>query len=194
MMNSRIAMVALVGTSLLAACGDAARISGATRGSGAAAFDKGGNSDAAQACQQGGWQHLQGSDGTLFQNTGECVSYAAHGGTLVPIPVLPIIASFTFNGIGSECDTGGGLVSLFTAVFSNGTATITDPSGFTAPVTSGVQAAFGLFTGNFVLTVSNSSGSVSQTLSEFFDPGLGCSVNANRRPRGRGGLSTGGMN
>jgi hypothetical protein len=42
----------------------------------------GGNSDAAKACQQGGWQHLYRTDGTGFKNEGDCVSYAARGGKL----------------------------------------------------------------------------------------------------------------
>jgi hypothetical protein len=42
----------------------------------------GGNSDAAHACQQGGWQNLVRQDGTGFKNTGDCVSYAAQGGVL----------------------------------------------------------------------------------------------------------------
>jgi hypothetical protein len=42
----------------------------------------GGNSDAAKACRQGGWQHLYRTDGTGFKNEGDCVSYAAHGGKL----------------------------------------------------------------------------------------------------------------
>jgi hypothetical protein len=44
----------------------------------------GGNSDAAKACQKGGWQTMVRQDGTAFANTGDCVSYAAHGGALVP--------------------------------------------------------------------------------------------------------------
>ncbi|MGZ4390532.1 MAG: hypothetical protein ACXVRK_00200 [Gaiellaceae bacterium] len=44
----------------------------------------GGNSDAAKACQKGGWQTLVRQDGTAFTNTGDCVSYGAHGGALVP--------------------------------------------------------------------------------------------------------------
>jgi hypothetical protein len=43
----------------------------------------GGNSAAAHACQHGGYKSLTRSDGTTFKNTGACVSYAAHGGTLV---------------------------------------------------------------------------------------------------------------
>jgi hypothetical protein len=45
-----------------------------------------GNSDAAKACQKGGWQELVREDGTEFMNTGDCVSYAAQGGMLEPKP------------------------------------------------------------------------------------------------------------
>jgi hypothetical protein len=44
----------------------------------------GGNSDAAKACQKDGWQTLIRQDGTGFKNTGDCVSYAAQGGALIP--------------------------------------------------------------------------------------------------------------
>ena len=44
--------------------------------------EPGGNSDAAHLCQQGGYKSLVGTDGG-FTNVGECVSYAAHGGTFV---------------------------------------------------------------------------------------------------------------
>jgi hypothetical protein len=40
----------------------------------------GGNSDAANACKQGGWQNVVREDGTGFKNQGDCVSYAAKGG------------------------------------------------------------------------------------------------------------------
>jgi hypothetical protein len=46
----------------------------------------GGNSAAAKACQKGGWKNLVRSDGSLFKNQGDCVSYAAQGGTLKPKP------------------------------------------------------------------------------------------------------------
>src|SRR5690349_6616721 len=48
----------------------------------------GGNSDAAHACQQGGYANLVGGTAPLpdpsitFDNAGGCTSYAAHGGTL----------------------------------------------------------------------------------------------------------------
>jgi len=44
---------------------------------------RGGNSDAAHACQHGGYITLFREDHTGFDNTGECVSYAAHGGKFV---------------------------------------------------------------------------------------------------------------
>jgi hypothetical protein len=37
---------------------------------------------AALACKDGGWQTLQGADGTPFDNQGRCVSYAVRGGVL----------------------------------------------------------------------------------------------------------------
>jgi hypothetical protein len=42
----------------------------------------GGNSGNAKACQKNGWQQLQMSTGGAFTGQDECVSYAAHGGTL----------------------------------------------------------------------------------------------------------------
>jgi hypothetical protein len=46
----------------------------------------GGNSAAAHACQQGGYENVVGLTSTnqvvTFTNTGDCVSYAAHGSTL----------------------------------------------------------------------------------------------------------------
>jgi hypothetical protein len=53
-----------------------------TVGAGTATAE-GGNSDAAKACQQDGWQTLMRQDGTGFKNDGGCVSYAAQGGKLL---------------------------------------------------------------------------------------------------------------
>jgi hypothetical protein len=53
-----------------------------TVGVSTAAADGGGSSDAAKACQKGGWQNWTREDGSPFTNTGDCVSYAARGGTL----------------------------------------------------------------------------------------------------------------
>ena len=54
----------------------------------AATWALAGNSDAAHACQQGGYANVVGGTATLpdtsvtFDNAGKCTSYAAHGGTL----------------------------------------------------------------------------------------------------------------
>ncbi len=52
-----------------------------------------GNSDAADACQHGGWQDWLDADGNPFENQGHCVSYVAQGNDLqllVPAPYLLI--------------------------------------------------------------------------------------------------------
>ena len=42
----------------------------------------GGNSANAKPCQKDGWKQLVRVDQTAFTNQGDCVSYAAQGGTL----------------------------------------------------------------------------------------------------------------
>jgi len=89
-----------------------------------------GNSAAAKACQQGGYANLQGTDGTLFANTGECVSYAAHGGELIDIPVvLPQIinVSFTPTGDPSYC---GVAVELISFPANSTISVVVDVSGY----------------------------------------------------------------
>lgn len=48
-----------------------------------------GNSGAAHECQQGGYLSLVGDDGTTFENVGQCVSFAAHGGHFAAGLVIP---------------------------------------------------------------------------------------------------------
>lgn len=43
---------------------------------------QGGNADNAKACHKDGWRDLVRSDGSAFASEGQCVSYAAQGGTL----------------------------------------------------------------------------------------------------------------
>jgi hypothetical protein len=50
-----------------------------------------GNSGAAHACHQGGYVYQVRPDGTGFSSTGECVSWAAHGGTLIDVRVVASI-------------------------------------------------------------------------------------------------------
>lgn len=61
--------------------------SGSAQSRSALTAQSGGNSAAAQLCQNGGYQNLVRTDGTGFRNVGECVSYAAHGGTFGGGPV-----------------------------------------------------------------------------------------------------------
>jgi hypothetical protein len=79
----------------------------------------GGNSFASAACADGGYLDWTDADGNAFRNEGDCVSFAAHGGTLVPVvvpPVTPFSVSYgpmgtngftaTLTGTGLEPNTG----------------------------------------------------------------------------------------
>ncbi len=71
---------------IIATCLVLMAFSGAVLGQHSSALAAGGNSLAAAACQQAGYLTIIGTNGTTdttFTNTGNCVSYAAHGGTLV---------------------------------------------------------------------------------------------------------------
>jgi hypothetical protein len=93
----------------------------------------GGNSDAAHACQKGGYAHYTRADGTPFANTGECVSYAAHGGVLMPIVPTSISTSLYRSSIpagstdydtaalAGQTATAGGFVTY--SVYSDPTCT-----------------------------------------------------------------------
>jgi hypothetical protein len=82
----------------------AAALTGALSvGVGTATAAKGGNSANAKLCQKGGWMNLQGSDGTQFKNQGKCVSFGAHGGTIVPIP-SSLSISYTPTGDPNFCN------------------------------------------------------------------------------------------
>jgi len=73
---------------------------------GADASAGGGNSDAAHACQQGGYLTLHRSDGSPFKNAGDCVSYFAQGGTLSGCTVTATSGCLIFdNAVMSESDT-----------------------------------------------------------------------------------------
>ena len=61
--------------------------SGSAQSRSALTAQSGGNSAAAHLCLNGGYQKLVRTDGTGFRNVGECVSYAAHGGTFGGAPV-----------------------------------------------------------------------------------------------------------
>jgi len=111
------------------------------------AFAKGGSSDAAKACQNGGHTTLEGADGTAFTNAGECVSYVAKGGVVRPRGGSPSISAI--ESLGIDCTVLPWTVTLV-MTFSGGTGTV---NGY--PMTSDValtipQSADGLY--EFVVT------------------------------------------
>ncbi len=82
-----------------------------------------GNSQAAAACQKGGWQLVRGVNGEVFANQGQCVSYAARSGEL-PVPTVLYVdmgnpaseASFSLQGWGTAEDEA---VNPFTSPFGD---------------------------------------------------------------------------
>jgi hypothetical protein len=73
----------------------------------------GGNSAASAACENGGYANWTTAEGATFRNAGGCVSYAAHGGTLVPVvvDVDPFSVVYGISGTNgfSVAVTGSGL-------------------------------------------------------------------------------------
>lgn len=156
---------------LLAACSSGDSMTSAVNPNSVTSVASSNASDTADRCKNGGFTSYTAADHTPFRNQGSCVSYVEHGGVLLPLLQLPVITSFTFDGISTNC-MGGHAAPLFTAVFSGGSATITQ-SGTTAsaPMTSGAQAEFGAQQAStFTLTVTNAAGSTSVALSLF--PGV----------------------
>jgi len=79
----------------LALIGLLAMLAGGSR----AAFAEEGNSDAAHACQKGGYLTLVGSGGETFATAGDCVSFAAAGGTFASGIVIPAGQRVTFSNL-----------------------------------------------------------------------------------------------
>lgn len=101
-----------------------------TPGLAAAQSSSGGNAPAAHACQDGGFVNLVRSDGSTFANVGDCVSYAARGGTFVPVTLN---ASFSpcCDGLNTIVTvTGSGLEpgSIVTDTYINGSGTQVGPA------------------------------------------------------------------
>ena len=121
----------------------------------------GGNSDAAHACQKGGWQNLVRSDGTSFANQGECVSYAAQGGTLKPKPTCTA-GSEDFSGdaeFSTPTTFSGGTID--SAFGSDGGILIQGSSVFGGFANGAHVVYSGDDLNSFHLTFTNSVGSVS---------------------------------
>ena len=80
----------------------------------------GGNAAAAAACRHGGFVDYTDSAGTPFRNTGACVRYAAHGGTLVPVTADPfsVVYSAPVAGVFRATLNGTGLDATSSVTFS----------------------------------------------------------------------------
>jgi hypothetical protein len=87
------------------------------------------NNANAKACQQGGFVNYVTTSGTRFKNAGDCTSYAATGGTLVPLPDLvpdgsctagaSVSCLFTIRNIGIGPATDAAIVIRADADISN---------------------------------------------------------------------------
>ena len=155
---TKIAALTLAG--LLAAC-DASITQPGLDENASVAFAKGGNSDAAKACQKGGHATVLGANGEAFRNAGQCVSYVASGGTLQPIGGggggNPVITSLTAVEGSNNCTVDPWVIS-FVAEFSGGTGTLNG-----TPITSGVVITIPMSVDNlYTLAVTN--GTVTETL------------------------------
>jgi hypothetical protein len=133
----------------------------------------GGNSDAAKACQQGGWQNLAREDGTEFENTGDCVSYAAQGGTLEPKgPGVCVAGSdnFSDDAVGAQPNTfSGGTIDT---AYGSGGGIYEEDFNWDGGFAGGTHLVFsGVPVNSFQLTFTNAVGSVTlEAQSETFDP------------------------
>jgi len=122
-----------------------------------------GNSDNAKACQKGGFVNYATTSGARFKNAGECTSYAANGGTLVPLPDL--VPQFTCTDDGHQLQCNGSVRNigaaptttspLVTVVkFGTSTLTITVDAGSLAP---------GQSSGGFMITLTGVQGTLTAT-------------------------------
>ena len=113
----------------------------------------GGNSDAAAACENGGYVDWTDSAGNGFRNEGDCVSYAARGGTLVPVEVSPFSVSYlpsgssgfqaTVTGSGLEPDSSVDLVLTWGSAATVTIGHVADSSGDVTFVASGACTSLG---------------------------------------------------
>jgi hypothetical protein len=119
----------------------------------------GGNSDAAKACQQGGWQNLIRSDGTGFKNTGDCVSYAAQGGTLEQKACTTTAGSENFSGdaeFSQPTTFSGGTIDT---AYGSGGGVLVQGSSWGGAYAAGTHVLFtGFSVNSFQLTFTNAVG------------------------------------
>ena len=98
---------------------------------------KGGvNHDAMAACKNGGWSELQREDGTRFSNQGRCVSYAVHGGVVVPVVPTVTITFVASAETADACDATGTLVDFGPATSYVGTLQVDAVAGALLAITT----------------------------------------------------------
>jgi len=80
----------------------------------------GGNAAAAAVCRHGGFANYTDAAGNSFRNAGRCVSYAAHGGTLMPVASGPfsVVYSPLTGGAFQATLAGTGLEPTSSVTFS----------------------------------------------------------------------------
>src|SRR5215216_3323045 len=68
----------------------------------------GGNAANAAKCEEGGYLDYTDAQGNPFKNEGQCTSYAARGGQLVPVMVLSLEITITYQGFDTGTISGTG--------------------------------------------------------------------------------------
>ncbi len=125
----------------------------------------GGNAANAAKCEEGGYLDYTDANGNPFKNEGQCSSYAARGGQLVPVPTGPDISlNMTDARIGTISGTGFTPNSLITVT------NVYSPNGQTFTGTFGSTDATGAFVappgGNFFFCFDPTNTSVEVTATD----------------------------
>jgi hypothetical protein len=119
----------------------------------------GGHSDAAVACQQGGYLTLTRSNGSSFKNTGDCVSYFAQGGVGGGCAVTATSGCLTFDkAVMPEPDQTNypGWTVTVSAAFSFDTScNEADPTSTCGAPTPGVPNSYATGGGTYVIKDGN---------------------------------------
>jgi hypothetical protein len=126
----RLRCLVVIGALAVAVCAVAA---------GPALAAKGGNSDTAHRCQQGGHEHMfEAETGRPFKNAGDCVSHAARGGDDAQLFIDPV---FTLD---DACTVSAGCWGVLEGVNLDNHAqwdVFWSQTGTTTPFASGVAEA-----------------------------------------------------
>lgn len=146
---------------------------------GAALAANGGNSASAALCQKGGWQTLMDSSAAPFSNDGDCVSYAAHGGSIYALASLHVepCATQPFDGL-CVSTSGFGLAPttfVTTPLLKNGVPVTTEFLVVQADGTAGSGQPFAHFEAPCVagnVYSATATGTSADSLSSPTTPGI----------------------